>query len=141
MIAIVCALTLASIALLYATAFVDPGFVPRDPEDEAGEEGYRPPHPDPFFQEHAPCLCLCTVDTWRGAGAAVRKRVEVTGVDKPLRDQSGGGSLGFRRQGDVDSLRHHDCRALPLPHIQQELKGISMGSRFSQVALCKVGRL
>ena len=38
-IAIVCALTLASVALLYATAFVDPGFVPRDPEDEAGEEG------------------------------------------------------------------------------------------------------
>jgi len=38
-IAIVAALTVTSIGLLCATAFVDPGFVPRDPEDDVGEEG------------------------------------------------------------------------------------------------------
>ncbi len=38
-IAIVAVLTVISVGLLYATAFVDPGFVPRDLEDEAAEEG------------------------------------------------------------------------------------------------------
>ena len=39
-VAIVAFLTLVSVGLLYATAFVDPGFVPREPDEEAGEEGY-----------------------------------------------------------------------------------------------------
>ena len=38
-IAIVAALTVISVGLLYATAFVDPGFVPRDLEEDAAEEG------------------------------------------------------------------------------------------------------
>lgn len=38
-IAIVAALTVISVGLLYATAFVDPGFVPRDLEEESAEEG------------------------------------------------------------------------------------------------------
>lgn len=43
-VAIVAVLTLASLGLLYATAFVDPGFVPRDLDQEASEEG-QVPHP------------------------------------------------------------------------------------------------
>ena len=38
-IAIVGALSLISLGLLFATAFIDPGFVPRDPEDHAAEDG------------------------------------------------------------------------------------------------------
>ena len=38
-VAIVGFLTLVSMGLLYATAFVDPGFVPRDSEQDASEEG------------------------------------------------------------------------------------------------------
>lgn len=41
-VAIVGALTVVSIGLLYATAFVDPGFLPRDLEQESAEEGWVP---------------------------------------------------------------------------------------------------
>lgn len=38
-VAVIGAAALASLALLLTTAFMDPGFVPRDPPEEAAEEG------------------------------------------------------------------------------------------------------
>ena len=64
------ALTVISVGLLYATAFVDPGFVPRDLEEEAAEEGQATfieapsrctvaldRHPELAFSEIGPVSC------------------------------------------------------------------------------------
>lgn len=48
-VAVVAALTVVSMGLLYATAFVDPGFLPREDDRDASEEGWVSPLALPFF--------------------------------------------------------------------------------------------